>query len=131
MQYLKKYNETVDFTFWFKEVKQFCEESLAYLIDKDINVKVVGNNIFGKCGAFINIEEHYLKITTFKWNDVKDSIIPFIVVLDSNYKIYDIEFVILVNKKYFKTIHYSHKDIINDNIDSDFITKICITILSD
>lgn len=95
MKYLQTFNEQ----FSYDNLKQTCEEYLAYLIDDNFDIKVKDNNIDNNVVKYrngnrkVNEREKVTKITIgkdffrsgnsskgtlFNWNDVKDDILPFI-----------------------------------------------------
>ena len=84
MKHLKRYNEglTDDEV---EELKDFCESSLAYLLDDGYDVYIqrewnVGFHVvFGLPGTE---DSEY-----FYWNDIKDHYIPFLQLLSRRYKL--------------------------------------------
>lgn len=83
MKHLRRYNEglTDDEV---EELKDFCESSLAYLLDDGYDVYIrewnVGFHVvFGLPGTE---DSEY-----FYWNDVKDYYIPFLKLLSRRYKL--------------------------------------------
>ena len=94
MKHLKRYNESLT-TDEVEKLKDFCETSLAYLLDDgyDISislrdqVKYPGKNhviiSFGK-ESFENTWSDY---ELFDWNDVKDYFIPFLQLLVRRYEL--------------------------------------------
>jgi len=101
MKYLKKFNESSV----ADELKEFCEEYLAYLIDD---------------GFSINTTDRALTIFNnefFKYSDIKDHFIPFINILSENYKIASTNPIRLSPKKggsIFYTIEKINDDKVND-----------------
>ena len=43
MKHLRKFNENID-----NEIQEFCENYLAYLLDKDFNIEYVGKKVLNK-----------------------------------------------------------------------------------
>lgn len=88
MRYLKTF-ESVDLE---KDLKDFCETYLAYLLDGDFELSVIwqGHGNMGRAKDCYNINLVKLNdygATGFTWNEVKDYYIPFIHMLDKQYKI--------------------------------------------
>ena len=94
MRYLKTF-ESVDLE---SDLRDFCETYLAYLLDGDFELSVIwnGHGYLGREEDDYNINLCKLnwdlgwgKATDFTWNDVKDSYIPFLHMLDKQYEIMD------------------------------------------
>jgi hypothetical protein len=93
---------------------------LVGLLDKGFNIQVFHekDNIF-EISIFSNTKDN------FKWNIIKDDLIPFIHVLNDNYNIVDIHEkdkpIMLISSNGFSPIsHFSSiDDILNDNINID------------
>ena len=89
MRYLKTF-ESVDLE---NDLKDFCETYLAYLLDGDFELSVIwnGHGYLGKGKACYNINlcklDDYSSATGFFWDEVKDSYIPFLHMLDKQYEI--------------------------------------------
>lgn len=133
-----------------EDLKLYCEEQLAYLLDEeDFQVEVIITDGFStgpdidkknKYTVMIsnNPNERNLPLHTadklFKWDDVKDYIIPFLIRLDKEYdvssRVYFYE--------YFKThrwssvgnswVGYTLNSIIKDKISPNMIRVIDITV---
>lgn len=137
-----------------EDLKLYCEEQLAYLLDEeDFQVEVIITDGFStgpdidKKNKFTvmisnNPNERNLPLHTadklFKWDDVKDYIIPFLIRLDKEYdvssRVYFYE--------YFKThrwssvgtiktqdwVGYTLNSIIKDKISPNMIRVIDITV---
>ena len=66
------------------KIKELCNNSLAYLLDDGFLVNVKGVNTI-----YIDIRKPYIKdedeniieAPTFKWNDIKDDVIPLLLLL--------------------------------------------------
>lgn len=87
MKYLKKFNEKLNLKDK-TELLDFCETSLAYLIDEGFSIDC----------AFTNVRDGVIKIdlekvdgfnqrSSFLWDDVKDYYIPFLQLLNNRYDI--------------------------------------------
>jgi hypothetical protein len=95
MKHLKKFNEGLQLD-EVNELKDFCETSLAYLIDEGFEVSCrdeSSTNFVGKRQT----QEDLIMITLylpnvprlkqFDWNDVKDYYIPFLQLLSRRYEL--------------------------------------------
>jgi hypothetical protein len=85
MRYLKKFNESVS----KEDLQDFCESSLAYLMDEGFTVSIMGGDDprtrlpSGQFNIFLQKEAREF----FKWDDVKDYYIPFLKLLSNRYDI--------------------------------------------
>jgi hypothetical protein len=85
MRYLKKFNESVS----KEDLQDFCESSLAYLMDEGFTVSIMGGDDprtrlpRGQFNIFLQKEAREF----FKWDDVKDYYIPFLKLLSNRYDI--------------------------------------------
>lgn len=76
MKYIKPFNENNN----EYDLKEFCEINLAYLLDNEdfqLNIDFFGDPEYQKQGQ-IRIEND----NGFKWDDIKDYFIPFLIQLD-------------------------------------------------
>jgi hypothetical protein len=82
MRHLKRFNEDMDnHEQLFKdELKDFCETNLAYLLDEELEVRV----LFGAVGYRLLIE---LNQNPQLWSDIKDHMIPFLTRLSNQYEL--------------------------------------------
>lgn len=83
MKHLRKFNES-----WKDKadrLQEICEEILINLIDNDFDVKVIN---FNKIDAISisNIGE-----SNINWNDVKDSIITLLTLIQDDYKLLEVK----------------------------------------
>jgi hypothetical protein len=90
MRYLKTF-ESVDLE---NDLKDFCETYLAYLLDEDFQLDVIwmGHDYMvhpEDCYTINLIKLNDYGATGFTWNEVKDSYIPFLHMLDKQYEIMD------------------------------------------
>lgn len=81
MKYLKRFNESVDFE---ERLKDFCETHLAYLLDEGFEVVLQDLNETYDSEITVKRDDK----GTFTWNEVKDHIVPFIIHLNKEYKLY-------------------------------------------
>ena len=87
MKFLRKFNENLEDRL---EIKDYCEMNLAYLIDEGFFIDVHSHS-----GAYYNItlrrslttNQHGVHTTYFKWDDIKDHYIPFILRIQKSYKL--------------------------------------------
>jgi hypothetical protein len=86
MKYLKRIFESTT----TEELQDFCETNLAYLLDDGDFDVLVRDDVYGKKFNGIQYMIHIGKSKLgerFKWIDVKEHIIPFLHVLNREYKI--------------------------------------------
>ena len=81
MKYLKRFNESVDFE---EKLRDFCETHLAYLLDEGFEVVLNDLDETYDCEITIKREDQ----RTFTWDEVKDHVVPFIIHLNKEYKLY-------------------------------------------
>ena len=82
MKYLRKFFESLGNSDKKEELKKFCNENLAYLLDEGFEVYI---NDFVECYViFISIEK---KPFHFYYRNIKDEFIPFFEFLKSKYSI--------------------------------------------
>ena len=91
MRYLKRFNESVDLE---NDLRDFCEMNLAYLLDNDdfrLSVIWQGHGNMGRSKDCYNINlcnlDEGIASAGFTWNEVKDYYIPFLHMLNNEYKI--------------------------------------------
>jgi hypothetical protein len=86
MRYLRKFNESVS----EEDIRDFCESSLAYLMDEGFTIK-----IFSSDKPYTSLPKGQFNIwlqkdnatSFFKWDEVKDYYIPFLQLLSNRYDI--------------------------------------------
>ena len=91
MKHLKRFNESVT----TEDLKDFCESSLAYLLDEGFTIKVIGSYLSNNFGIRSRLPRGEINIWLqkdngtefFKWDDVKDYYIPFLQLLSNRYVI--------------------------------------------
>lgn len=88
MKYLKRIFESVD----EKELRGFCENYLSYLLDENFDVLISYHNILNIDFITLNLVKKVMvgdgeMMTDYKWSEVKDHILPFITMLNQNYKL--------------------------------------------
>jgi hypothetical protein len=109
MKYIKVFNEVKN-NFDISELKDFCENNLAYLLDYGVEIEV---DVVPP-GIVLSIKKFSL---LSKWDEVKDYIIPFINRLNNKYIVEkQTNFLLKPGAKNYRA---SINDIINDNIKFD------------
>lgn len=79
MKHIKPFNENVD-SF---ELKDFCENNLAYLLDDGVQVDITNTGPFNGIALFeCRITSNYKE-----WSSIKDHMIPFLTRLQNKYNI--------------------------------------------
>lgn len=130
MKYLKKFNEgsltSTLTTEMVADLRDFCRDHLAYLIDEGFTVRVTPTFYGNECDIFIfkEVTERFTDIVTNDWSSIKDQIIPFLYMLNKHYTIIESEDD-HYNRRFqrFFTIQPNKVDsFINDTID-DFKLK--------
>lgn len=108
MKHLKKFNEAVN----KQELKEFCEEYLAYLMDEGFEIEIVSEDGL----EFIHIYDYQDR--PFQWSEVKDHFIPFLRMLELNYNLEDKRKGNLVCFDSWPHNHrmYNLNQILNDNL---------------
>lgn len=134
-----------------EDLKLYCEEQLAYLLDEeDFRVDVIITDGFAT-GPNINKKNKFTVIISnnpkrslpldtadklFKWDDVKDYIIPFLIRLDKEYdvssRVYFYEYSKGVKSGSYSTqqewVGHTLNSIIKDKINPGMIRTIDITV---
>ena len=136
MRYLKKFNEggltSTLTTEMVAELRDFCRDHLAYLIDEGFTVQVIPTFYGNECDIFIfkEVKERFTDIVTTEWSSIKDQIIPFLYMLNKHYTIVDVEDD-HYNRSFqrFYTIQPNEIDsFINDTIDNFKVKKLRIKV---
>jgi hypothetical protein len=104
MKHLKSFKEAKKAD--YKELDRLCKDYLAYLIDMGFEVKVIE---MGK-NAAISIEAE----PGYKWVDIKDHIIPFLILIKDDYKLFELK----IFFSHWDPVTYNIDDVIKDDIDS-------------
>lgn len=129
MKYIKLFEGLFE-----NRLKDFCNNHLAYLTDDDFKIYI--NPIGNRTEITLFIKDFRYGGNPFKWNDVKDDIIPFLEILRMNYNTN--EEVIFYTKK-DNRLEFSKQNIQsviddilvdNNNIDFKNIIKIILNILN-
>jgi hypothetical protein len=91
MKHLRRFNESLK----LDELKDFCETYLAYLMDEGFEVKFDEPDDYDK-STHIWLEKKgdkeivpnsgIYRSVPFSWDEVKDSFIPFVIMLSKNYE---------------------------------------------
>jgi len=117
MRYLKKFNEAIE----PDEIKDFCEMYLAYLLDDGYALS------FRESGRVTQIDflkpktdvEH-IAVDWMDWDQIKDSFIPFLKMLDKQYDVKD-------NMIFFQTrgaiqVKMCFQDVIDDKVEEKILS---------
>jgi hypothetical protein len=136
MRYLKRFDEgsltSTLTTEMLGELRDFCRDYLAYLIDEGFTVQVVPTFYGTECDVFIfkEVKEPFTGIVISQWSSIKDQIIPFLYMLNKHYTIVDAD-----DDHYnrsaqrFFTIQPSEIDsFINDTVDDFKLRKLRIRV---
>ena len=136
MRYLKRFNEgsltSTLTTEMVTELRDFCRDHLAYLIDDGFSVQVIPTFYGNECDIFIfkEVKERFTDIVTTEWSSIKDKVIPFLYMLNKHYTIIDAEDD-HYNRSFqrFYTIQPNEIDsFINDTIDNFKVKKLRIKV---
>ena len=115
MKHLRRFNESVN----KEELQDFCETYLAYLLDND-DFKIKASIYYG----LVNNTNHQIEFENqkgFKWDEIKNFFIPFLVHLNNKYDIstiniftsklrwYRVGFNQLINDDFIKGVHPPNK----------------------
>lgn len=137
MKYLKTFESKTE----EEDIKKFCEDNLAYLIDSGFRI-IIDNN--KKKGLFDYNYTNYYDIylikdklnDTFKWGDIKYDFIPFFEILDKTYEILPVSntdgYIKDTGYTQFRTKRltgqeyfcFSKNDILNDKIINSYTKKL-------
>lgn len=100
MIYLKKFNENNNLS-----IQEYCENYLAYLIDEGLVIHINSEKSVG----FVNI---VLRLNSY-WDNCKNTIIPFIEIINNDYGIVGSIFITFGGIYQFD---FSLNDIVNDKV---------------
>jgi hypothetical protein len=141
MKHLKRYNESLNNN-ETEELLDFCETSLAYLMDdgfeiscddnKYINLYLPGKSPYGANPNAIKIKD------PFDWNDIKDHFIPFLQLLSKRYelnRLFDINHKFKLESDYVvlfqgdRNMYATLEQVINDDLPTEvYHTLWCIVL---
>ena len=129
MKHLKRYNEDLQ-PHQVDELKEFCENCLAYLLDEGFSLSY--ENIYGGIGTALRISLYIptpgSKQTLFKWDDVKEYYIPFLQLLSRRYELSNNRFHGLVGFQSTKDEYVSLDRCVRDKLPSNIGAFWCIKI---
>lgn len=94
MRHLKRFNEGVN----YKALHEFCDENLAFLIDKGFHIDILQSRY--NSGTDITITKNKGD-GFFEWEDVKYDFIPFILLLNETFDVDDINIGVDNNPVYY------------------------------
>ena len=135
MRYLKTFETLTKYTGDVYEIETFINNNLAYILDKGFTYKVNFKYYGGRMNYIVEIHkiEQNSKLR-FKWEDIKDDIIPFLELLNDKYTLdsYSPEdkslvidsgdtFIFTSDKKWIgnEKRWYNIEELINDSIDDN------------
>ena len=138
MKHLRRFNESIN----KDELVEFCENYLAYLLDKDFNIEYIGKKSHTMPGnKIIILKKGYrhdgMAIADpslmFSWDEIKDHFIPFIHMLSNQYTITNCKLWNLNRKfnmdkdtRFFIDYEYSLSQILEDKVSLEELTQINI-----
>jgi hypothetical protein len=115
MKYLKRFESVMGEK--ATRIKEFCSLYLPYLVDNGFSIKFSYSNITTIKTMNIVIYKHSPPenhlISIFKWDDIKDDLIPFVEVLSKGYEVYEI----MVEGRFGNAMRCELDEILNDDID--------------
>jgi hypothetical protein len=111
MKYLKYISESLDYTNYLTEIKDFTDTCLAYLLDEYFEVVIFGTKHTVSRAVRITKKSH----EQFYWDDVKDQIIPYLKLFKN--KVSEIKLIEIGGgpNKY----QFTYNEVINDKIYDD------------
>jgi hypothetical protein len=124
MRYLKLYEHFEEDRL---EIKNICEEQLAFLLDDGFTIdtgKQYRNKKNSNVLYPITIKKHN-RGDYFKWNDIKDDIIPFLEKINTYYTLCDISggkgiFEVIIHDHNSSSDYYKYQDVITDDMSNGF-----------
>lgn len=84
MKYIKRFLESIE-NISINDIEEFCANNLAYLIDAGFNVEVEKQVL----GTSIIISFFNKDFTPFNWSDIDNDFIPFLILLDEKYSLFN------------------------------------------
>lgn len=144
MKHLRRFNESIN----KDELVEFCENYLAYLLDKDFNIEYIGKKSHTMPGnkdledsEIISLKKGYrhdgMAIADpslmFSWDEIKDHFIPFIHMLSKQYTITNCRlwnlnrnFNMDKDTRFFIDYDYNLSQILEDKVSLEELTQINI-----
>ena len=92
MKFLRKFNESLEEDYrrrQLEELQEYCEMNLAYLIDDGffMDISLHGGTYIIILRRSLTTNQHGVHTSYFKWDDIKDHYIPFILRIQKKYKL--------------------------------------------
>jgi hypothetical protein len=140
MKHLRRFNESIlPYYLASKEVHEFCEMYLAYLLDDGFNISFQpGHNSKAKGGPVTYVTICFNKtqrhpVVTFSGDEIKDKFIPFVYMLNKEYSILEIVIFNKNEKDLNRYIEYKPtiEEILNGEIGFKEIVQINIKVKLD
>ena len=115
MKHLRKFNENID-----NEIQEFCENYLAYLLDKDFNIEYVGKKAKTMPSVNSNIGSDDEILSLKKGNRTEDTI--------TNCKLWNLNKNFNMDKddRFFIDYNYNLSQILEDKVSLEELTQINI-----
>ena len=137
MKHLRRFNESIlPYNLAVKDIQEFCEMYLAYLVDDGFNISYQAGNIIHQVyldsvGTYVKIcvnKAHNRPVVSFSSDEIEDRFIPFVYMLNKNYEILDIG---IFNKSEMDIYNPTIQEVLNGEIDFKQIVQINIKVKLD
>ena len=86
MKYLKPFNESLKEE--TEEIQEFCDMNLAYLRDEGFKTTIESDKYSKSLYFTKGYNGRMYESETFEWDEIKNSFIPFLTLLDRKYRSY-------------------------------------------
>jgi len=84
MKYLKPFNESLKEE--TDDLQEFCDMNLAYLVDEGFKTKIQSDKYSKSLYFTKGYNGRMYESETFEWDEIKNSFIPFLTLLDRKYR---------------------------------------------
>jgi len=84
MKYLKPFNESLKEE--TEELQEFCDMNLAYLVDEGFKTTIESDKYSKSLYFTKGYNGRMYESETFEWDEIKNSFIPFLTLLDRKYR---------------------------------------------
>ena len=120
MKYIRKFNESLEYDNIVNDIKEQSNTLLVYLLDKGFIINITEDSTFNEGNSQVDIRVRKHSSTRdyerFKWDDVKDEFIPFLISMD--YKPKFASFKIDYRSYNCTAIALDIEDVLDDKINS-------------
>jgi hypothetical protein len=99
------------------DLLEFVQDNLAYLIDDGFKIEVIDEIRYGGFNFGINI------VRMHTWDEIRDRFIPFIHILNKEYRIREIVFMQMYGKAYQFDSSADIKDLLDENLATTFTNR--------